>query len=346
MFQSQALRLQPTRVCAICLRTPYGHSSSGKSIEIGPVPLHSCRSLPPIQSLWSITMQSSKLLIFSCFALAATVGASTSVPPVLTPSISFTPLPPCTLGGNAACGTGSVCTPITNCIGQCYSGISSPTVLPTSNIPVTATGATCQVGFPSNQNGCSSGSYCLPTQTCAGLCLNTVPLPPATTTTPPTSILTPSSRYGCVVDEYDITAGCATSSFCTPVGQCNGLCTTTTAPYGIGAECMVLDGDDCGPNAFCSQSAGCEGTCTAFPITSTHTSPTTTPKTTPKSTSTQSSPSPSGTCGWVYIPCKSGYKCVNQQGANCGVGEAGHCVPDHQGKRRYLAGRYFDAAEE
>ena len=296
-------------------------------------------------------MQPSKLLIISCFAFAATVGASTSVPPVVTPSsVSFTPLPPCTIGGNAACGTGSVCTPITNCIGQCYAGISSPTVLPTSNIPITATGPTCQVGFPSGYNGCSSGSYCAPTQTCAGLCINTEPLSPASTppiSTPPTSTpsLSPSSPYNCVVDEFDMTYGCPTSSFCTPVGPCYGLCTTTTAPYGIGNGCQVLDGDDCGPNAFCSQNAGCGGTCTALPHT-TSVTPTSTLKTTPKSTSTQSAPSPAGTCGWIYIPCESGYKCVNQQGENCGVGEAGHCVPDHQGRRRHLAGRSFDAAEE
>ena len=309
-------------------------------------------------------MQPSKLFIFSCFALAATVGASTSIPPVITPSISFTPLPPCTLGGDASCSTGSVCTPITNCIGQCYSGVSSPTILPTSNIPVTANTPvyTCQVGFPSDQNGCSSGSYCLPTQTCAGLCLNTVPLPPATTTTLPTTLVStppsgittpptsiPSTRYNCVVNEYDSTQGCPTSSFCTPVGEpCYGICSTTTYPYSIGTGCIIYS-DDCGPNAVCSQNAGCEGTCIAGPpptITGVDFTPTTTPKTTPKPTSTQSVPSPSGTCGWVYIPCASGYKCVNQAGENCGVGEAGHCVPVHQGKHRFLAGRYFDAGEE
>ena len=394
-------------------------------------------------------MQASKLLVFTCFALAATVGASTSIPPVITPSISFTPLPPCTLGGDASCSTGSVCTPITNCIGQCYSGVSSPTILPTSNIPVTATTPvyTCQVGFPSAQNGCSSGSYCLPTQTCAGLCLNTVPLPPATTTTLPTTLVSippsgittpptsiPSTRYNCVVNEYDSTQGCPTSSFCTPVGEpCYGICSTTTAPYSIGTGCIIYS-DDCGPNAVCSQNAGCEGTCIAIPaptttpptsvsstryncvvnefdvtqgcptssfctpvgepcygqcttttapysvgttaclvlsndcganafcsqnagcqgtcvagppptITGIDFTPTTTPKTTTKPTSTQSVPSPSGTCGWVYIPCGSGYKCVNQAGENCGVGESGHCVPVHHGKHRFLAGRYFDAGE-
>ena len=310
-------------------------------------------------------MQPSNLLIFSCFALAATVGASTSFPPVPTPSVSFTPLPPCTLGGDASCSTGSVCTPITNCIGQCYSGISSPTILPTSNIPITATTSvnTCQVGFPSGQNGCSPGSYCLPTQTCAGLCLNTVPLPPATTTTlpttrvstphsgittPPTSIPSSPPLSYCVFNEYDITQGCPTGSICTPDAPCYGICSTTTAPYSIGTGCIVL-GDDCGPNAVCSQNAGCEGACIAAPpttITDTYITPTTTPKTTPKPTSTQSVPSPSGTCGWVYIPCGSGYKCVNQAGQNCGVGESGHCVPIRQGKHRFLAGRYFDAGEE
>ncbi len=372
-------------------------------------------------------MQPSKLLIFSFFALAATAGASTTIPPVPTPSsVTFTPLPPCTLGGDASCGTGSICTPITNCVGHCYSGSSTPTVLPTSNIPITAT-LTCQVGFP---DACFPGSYCLPTQTCAGLCINTVIPPPATTTTlpttppsgittPPTSILStyhqcavnyydstqgcptssfctpvgpcggycstttppysigtgcqifgtgcgpnavcsqfagcegtciaipptttpptsiPSSRYGCVVNEYDSTQGCPTSSFCTPVGQCGGICSTTTPPYSMGTGCQIY-GTDCGPNAVCLQFAGCDGTCVPIP-------PTTTPKTTPTPTSTHSVPSPSGTCGWVYLPCPSGYKCVNQAGENCGVGESGHCVPVHQGKHRFLAGRYFDAGEE
>ena len=297
-------------------------------------------------------MQLSKLLIISYFALAASVGASTSAPPI-TPSISFTPLPPCTLGGNAACGSGSVCTPVTNCIGQCYAGVSHPTVLPTNNLPITATGATCQVGWPPAYNGCSTGSYCAPTVTCAGLCLNTEPLPPATTTTPPISTPPPStfvppSPYNCVVDEFDSTAGCATSSFCTPVGPCYGICTTTTAPYGMGSECMVLNGEDCGPNAFCSQNAGCGGTCTALPKTTTHTTPATTHKTkTEKSSSTQSRPAPSGTtCGWIYINCESDYDCVDQDREIVGVGEAGVCVKNNQLRRRYMAGRYFGAGDE
>lgn len=318
-------------------------------------------------NLFSITMQSSKLLIFSCFALAATVGASTSFPPVPTPSsVSFTPLSSCTLGGDASCSTGSVCTPAGICIGRCYSGISSPTILPTtSNIAITTSTPvnTCQIGVPANENGCSSGSYCLPTQTCPGLCINTVPLPPMTTTTvpttlpstppsgittPPTSSFSAPSVSFCVYDQDDTTEGCPTSSVCTPIQPCDGICFTTTSPFSVGTGCTVL-ANDCGPNAYCSQNAGCEGACIASPattITDTYITPTTTPKTTPTPTSTLSVPTPSGTCGWVYIPCGVGYKCVNQFGVNCALGESGHCVPVRQAKHRFLAGRYFDAGEE
>ena len=297
-------------------------------------------------------MQPSKLISFSCFALAATVSASASFPPVPTPSsVSFTPLPPCTLGGDASCSAGSVCTPAGICIGQCYSGVSSPTILPTNNIPITATTSvnTCHIGFPSDQNGCSSGSYCLPTTPCPGLCLNTViPPPPTTTTVLTTTYSGPPPPPSCAYDQFHSTSGCPPSSECTPDATCYGVCTTTTSPYNIGTQCVVLGGG-CGSNAICSQTAGCAGACIAIPpttITDTYITPSTTHKTTPKPTSTQSVPQPSGTCGWVYVPCATGYKCVNQQGQNCGVGESGHCVPVHQGKHRFLAGRHFDEAEE
>lgn len=291
-------------------------------------------------------MQLSKLISFSCFALAATVSASS--PPVITPTVSFTPLPPCTLGGDASCSSGSVCTPAGICIGQCYSGVSSPTILPTNNHPITATTSvnTCHIGFPSDENGCSSGSYCLPTTPCPGLCLNTVvPPPPTTTTVSLTTYSNPPPPPSCAYNEFDSTSGCPPSSECTPVATCYGVCSTTTSPYAIGTQCIVLGGD-CAAGATCSQTASCAGACIGIPpttITDTYITPSTTHKTTPKPTST------SATCGWVhrvYVPCATGYKCVNQQGQNCGVGQSGHCVPVHQKKHRFLAGRYFNEAEE
>ena len=149
-----------------------------------------------------------------------------------TPTTTVPPLPSCTIGGNASCSYGSFCTPLANCFGFCRSGISSPTTLPTATTPApppdtTATNA-CYFGRPANDGGCPTSEYCVPTQTCPGLCLNTLPPPPGTTTTVTSSrpTTTPSATCGWTYtpcengDECENSRGkkceCGDSGHCVP----------------------------------------------------------------------------------------------------------------------------------
>ncbi len=227
-------------------------------------------------------MQPLILLIFSTFALATSpISPSTTFSILFTPTTTFNPLPSCTIGGDASCSSGSVCTPISNCYGFCHRGISSPTVLPPATTapppPDNKAVNVCEVGWPANYNGCSAHSYCLPTQTCAGLCINTfIPPPPRTTTLP--STLPPTIPYTtisgtpyatCVWEQPGLyaTPPCPDpASSCSPTPSCGGQC-YTTAP-GITTTCTVghscarkAGGGECQPYIATCNTAGCPGMC-------------------------------------------------------------------------------------
>lgn len=323
--------------------------------------------------------------------------SSSSTPPPITPTTTVPPLPSCTIGGDASCSSGSSCTPLANCYGFCHSGISSPTILAPATAtyppPQTTASNVCIVGRPANDNGCPTNSYCLPTQTCAGLCLNTVIPPPPTTTTflttqtPPTTpptipytTISGTPYATCIWEQPGLyaTPPCPDpSSSCSPTPSCGGQC-YTTAP-GIATTCTVggfcaanagggrcqadavtcntagcagrcpttacsISGNQCPTEAICSQTEYCYGICiSTSPATVTGTVATPSSSLRLTSTATLTGTNPSGTCGWVYVPCGSGYKCMNSKGKECGLGDAGHCVPDQEKKNhRFLAGRHFD----
>lgn len=246
------------------------------------------------------------------------------------------------------------------------------------------------MGRPANDNGCPTNSYCLPTQTCAGLCLNTVIPPPPTTTTflttqtPPYTTISGTPYATCVWEQPGLyaTPPCPDpSSSCSPTPSCGGQCYTTapgiTTTCTLGASCAAnagggkcqpyiatcntagcpgmcpttacsISGNQCPTEAICSQTEYCSGICiptSPATVTGTVVTPSSSGQLT--STATLSGPAPSGTCGWVYVPCGNGYKCVNSKGKDCKLGDSGHCVPDQEKKKpRFLAGRYFDEGLE
>lgn len=177
----------------------------------------------------------------------STTPTSTSTSPSFTlsihpftPTTTFSPLPSCTIGGDASCSYGSVCTPLANCYGFCHSGISSPTTLPTATNPApppyTTASKACFIGRPVYDGGCPTHEYCLPTQTCPGLWINTLPLPPGTTMTLPTTP-GPSSSSVKLTSMATLSGPTATRS---------GTCGWMYIPCWNGYQCVNSYGKKCG----------------------------------------------------------------------------------------------------
>lgn len=118
----------------------------------------------------------------------------------------------------------------------------SPTT--TSTIPNPIFTIPCIVG---NYQGCPTGSICIQTMVCGGLCFPTpTPIPPP---------------HKCVVGRgcCPSPSTCSATTTCAHSGHCGGICTTAPPPPTF-APCTVGAPSQCPPGATCTPD-GASGVC-------------------------------------------------------------------------------------